>query len=67
MARQGLPALALFAALAVLFELGGVLLLFVGYQTRLVACALGVYVIVAILIAHRNWADANQLAHSGRA
>jgi putative oxidoreductase len=50
-------------ALAVLFELGGGLLLLVGYQTRLVACTLGVYVIVAILIAHRNWADANQLAH----
>ena len=63
MAKQGLPAPALFAALAVLFELGGGLLLLVGYQTRLVALSLAVYVIVAILIAHRNWADANQLAH----
>jgi putative oxidoreductase len=63
MGRQGLPAPALFAALAVLFELGGGLLLLAGYQTRLVALSLAVYVIVAILIAHRNWADANQLAH----
>lgn len=63
MARLGLPAPALFAALAVLFELGGGLLMLMGYQTRLVGLALAGYVLVAILIAHKNWGDANQLAH----
>ena len=62
MGRQGLPAPALFAVLSVIFELGGGLLMLVGYQTRLVGLALAVYVLVAICIAHTNWADANQLA-----
>ena len=39
MGRQGLPAPALFAALAVIIELGGGLLILFGYQTRLVALA----------------------------
>jgi putative oxidoreductase len=63
MARQGLPAPALFAALAVLFELVFGLLLLVGYQTRLMGLALGIYCIVAALIAHTHWGDANQMAH----
>jgi len=62
MGRQGLPVPALFAALAVIFELGGGLLILIGYQTRLVALALAVYVTAAIFIAHMNWADGNQLA-----
>lgn len=63
MGKQGLPAPMLFAALAVIFELGGGLLMLIGYQTRLVALGLGIYVIVAALIAHMHFADANQLAH----
>jgi len=63
MGKLGLPAPALFATLAVIFELGGGILLLVGYQTRLVAVGLAVYVVVAALIAHRNFGDGNQLAH----
>jgi len=63
MAKQGLPASALFAALSVLLELVFGLLLLVGYQTRLVALTLGIYCIVAALIAHTHWSDANQLSH----
>ena len=63
MGRMGLPAPAVAAALAVIFELGGGLLILIGYQTRLVALALAVYVLVAICIAHTNWADGNQLSH----
>ncbi|MBX6327971.1 MAG: DoxX family protein [Pseudolabrys sp.] len=63
MAKQGLPAPALFAALAVVFELGGGILMLIGWQTRLVALALAVYVLIAALIAHTHWGDPNQMAH----
>jgi putative oxidoreductase len=63
MSKQGLPVPALFATLAVIIELGGGILLLVGYQTRLVAFVLTVYVAVAALIAHHNFSDGNQLAH----
>jgi putative oxidoreductase len=52
-----------FAALAVIFELGGGLLILVGYKTRIVALALAIYVIIASLIAHTNFIDANQMSH----
>ncbi len=63
MAAKGLPAPSLFAVLAIVFELGGGILMLVGYQTRLVALALAIYTLVAALIAHTNFADANQLTH----
>jgi putative oxidoreductase len=63
MGKLGLPAPALFATLAVIIELGGGILLLVGYQTRLVALGLAIYTVVAALIAHRNFGDGNQLAH----
>jgi putative oxidoreductase len=61
MAKFGLPSF--FAALAVIIELGGGLLILLGYQTRLVALGCAIYVLVAALIAHRNFADGNQLMH----
>jgi putative oxidoreductase len=63
MGRQGLPAPTVFAALAVAIELVGGLLILFGYQTRLVALGCAIYVLVAALIAHRNFGDGNQLAH----
>jgi len=63
MGRQGLPAPALFAALAVIIELGGGLLILFGYQTRLVALGCAIYVLIAALIAHRNFGDPNQMSH----
>jgi putative oxidoreductase len=63
MGRQGLPAPAVFAALSVIIELGGGLLILFGYQTRLVALGCAIYVLVAALIAHRNFGDGNQLSH----
>ena len=63
MARQGLPVPALFAVLATIIELGGGLLILFGYQTRLVALGCALYIFVAALIAHHNFADGNQLAH----
>src|SRR6476619_8012254 len=63
MGRQCLPAPALFAALAVIIELGGGLLILFGYQTRLVALGCAIYVLIAALIAHRNFGDPNQMSH----
>jgi putative oxidoreductase len=44
MGRQGLPAPTIFAALSVIIELGGGLLILFGYQTRLVALGCAIYV-----------------------
>jgi putative oxidoreductase len=63
MGRQGLPAPTVFAALAVIIELGGGLLILFGYQTRLVALGCAIYVLIAALIAHRSFGDGNQLSH----
>ncbi len=63
MAGRGLVPADLFAVIAIVFELGGGLLMLVGYQTRCVALALAIYTLIAALIAHTHWADANQLTH----
>ena len=63
MGRQGLPAPTVFAALAVIIELGGGLLILFGYHTRFVALGCAIYVLIAALIAHRNFGDGNQLSH----
>ncbi len=63
MTKQGLSPPQLFAVLAVVFELIGGLLMLIGYQTRLVALLLAIYVLVAALIAHRHFGDGNQLSH----
>ncbi len=63
MTKQGLAPAVVFAALAVIFELVGGVLMLVGFQTRCVALALGIYVFVAALIAHRHIGDPGQLVH----
>jgi putative oxidoreductase len=63
MAKMGLPAPALAAVIAVILELGGGLLILFGYQTRLVALVLAVYVFIAALIAHAHFGDPAQLTH----
>jgi putative oxidoreductase len=39
------------------------LLILFGYQTRLVALGCAIYVLIAALIAHRNFGDPNQMSH----
>jgi putative oxidoreductase len=63
MTGKGLAPPDLFAVLSIIFELGGGLLMLVGYQTRLAALGLAIYVLVAALIAHTHWADGNQMSH----
>ena len=57
----GLPFPPVALGLAVLFELGGGLLLVLGYQTRWAAIALAVFTVVATLAFHTNFADQNEM------
>jgi putative oxidoreductase len=43
------------AVLAILFELGGGILLIIGWKTRWAALALALYTLVALAVAHRYW------------
>src|SRR6202046_3532641 len=59
----GLPLPSLALALAVAVELGGGLLLVVGFRTRTVAAVLAVFALATALSFHRNFADQNQMIH----
>ena len=61
--RLGVPAASVTAPLVELFEVVAAVMLIVGYQTRLVALTIVVFVLVAALFAHTNFADGNQLNH----
>jgi putative oxidoreductase len=61
MERYSVPALLL--PLVIVVELGGGLLLAVGWQTRWAALALALFSIAAALIFHLNFADRNQVLH----
>ena len=64
MAKQGLPLPPLAAAISVVVELGGGLLdscLAIRPASWRSICA--VYVVIAALIAHRHFADGNQMSH----
>jgi putative oxidoreductase len=59
----GLPLAPLGWAIAVAFEIGGGLLLVLGFQARAVAFALAVFVLATAVFFHRNFADQNQMIH----
>ena len=61
--RLGVPMPAVIAPLIIVFELAAGALLIIGYQTRMVAFAVAVFVTIAALLAHMNFGDANQLNH----
>jgi putative oxidoreductase len=62
-ASAGLPAPLLAYLVAVLVEVGGGVLLIVGYRTRLVALALAVFTVLAALVFHHALGDQNQFIH----
>ena len=62
-AAVGLPVPPLAYAVAVLVELGGGLLLILGYQVRPVAVAQAIFTIAAAVSFHNNFADQNQMIH----
>jgi putative oxidoreductase len=59
----GLPLPPLAFAVAVAVELGGGLLLILGYSVRPVALALAAFSIATALSFHSNFADQNQMIH----
>ena len=67
-AKLGFPAPEAMVALAIVIEIGGAILLIVGWRTRWVAWFLVAFVVIATATAHRFWEfDAaqygNQLNH----
>ncbi|MEH2511642.1 putative oxidoreductase [Nitrobacteraceae bacterium AZCC 1564] len=59
----GLPLPLLSYLLAVVIEVGGGILLVVGFQTRIVAAVLALFTIAAAVSFHANFADQNQMIH----
>ncbi len=61
--KLGVPVPGLVAPIVIAFEAIAGLLLIIGYQTRIVALLLGLFCVVAALLAHANFGDGNQLNH----
>jgi putative oxidoreductase len=59
----GLPLAPLGWAIAVAFEIGGGLLLLLGFRARAVAFGLAVFTLATAIFFHRNFADQNQMIH----
>ena len=59
----GLPLAPLGWAIAVAFEVGGGLLLALGFRARGVATGLAVFTLATAIFFHNNFADQNQMIH----
>jgi len=59
----GLPLAPLGWAIAVAFEVGGGLLLILGFRVREVASGLAVFTLAAAIFFHHDFADRNQMIH----
>ena len=62
-ASAGLPFPLLALLVAIVIEVGGGILLILGYQSRIVATAMAVFTVAAALGFHHNFADQNAMAH----
>jgi len=63
MSSLGLPVPALVTLAAIIIEIGGGLLMLVGFQTRIASLVLALYVLLSALIAHSQWGDLNHFQH----
>ena len=61
--KLGLPVPDVLAPAIAVLEIGGGLLVLVGYQTRLVALGLAIYVLASAFIGHSQLSDPNQFMH----
>src|ERR1700761_614568 len=62
-ASVGLPLPPVGWLIAVIFEIGGGLLLLLGFRSRHVALALAAFVLATAVFFHTNFADKNQMIH----
>lgn len=62
-ASVGLPFPLLGYLIALVAEVGGGVLLLVGYRTRLIAALLAVFTVATAVFFHHNFADQNTLLH----
>ena len=62
-ASAGLPLPAIAYLIAIAVELGGGMLLVVGFQTRIVAAAMAAFTAVTALIFQHDFADPDQMMH----
>jgi len=62
-ASVGLPMPVLSYLAAVIIELGGGLMLLIGYRTRLAATVLAAFSVISALVFHHALGDQNQLFH----
>ena len=62
-ASAGLPFPLLAYLVAIVIEIGGGILLILGYQSRIVASVMAVFTVAAALSFHRNFADQNAMVH----
>jgi len=62
-AAMGLPLPAVAYAIAIAAEVGGGLLLLLGYRARLIAAAMAVFTLATALGFHTHFADQNQMIH----
>jgi putative oxidoreductase len=62
-ASAGLPLPLLGYLAAVIVEVGGSILLILGFQTRIVALVMALFTIAAALSFHHNFGDQNQMIH----
>lgn len=63
-ASKGLPLSQLGAILAIVVELGGGILLIVGWKTRWVAAVMMIFTVVAAVIFHNYWAAPPEMAQN---
>lgn len=62
-ASVGLPFPLLSYLVAVVVELGGGIMLVLGFQTRLVSLALAAFTFATAIVFHSDFADQNQMIH----
>jgi putative oxidoreductase len=62
-ASVGLPAPLLGLVIAIVVELGGGVLLLIGYRTRLVSLIIAAFTLAAAVFFHNKFADQNQMIH----
>lgn len=62
-ASVGLPLPLLSYLLAVAVEVGGGILLVIGYQTRIVSLVIAAFTLATALVFHNDFTDQNQMIH----